>query len=399
MFDHILIRYGEISLRGNNRRSFEEKLITNMERSLEGIPYRRIYRTQGRLYVETGRETFASVEERLAQVFGIVSFSPAVRVEPGMEAIKKAAEYVLRDTFAAAERENRGCSREPGTFKVESRRADKGFPFSSPEISREVGAFLLARVGGKVDVHHPQTTVNIEVREDAAYVYARVVPGPGGLPVGTSGKAILLLSGGIDSPVAGWMALKRGIEVIGVHFQSPPFTSERARDKVEDLCRILCRYAAGSIRLYLVHFTEIQKAINLGCPEAIRVTLMRRMMFRLAEALAEKNGALALVTGESVGQVASQTLESMYVINQVVSRPVLRPLAGMDKIEITRIAEKIGSFPVSIRPYEDCCTLFLPKHPKTKPQLDRVVAAEKALEIPTLLAEALQRTEVVTINR
>lgn len=396
MFDIVLVRYGEIGLRGNNRRNFEDKLMANMERALSDIPNHRIYRTPGRVYVDAGGDA-NPVLERLARVFGIVSFSPAVRVEPEMDAIKDAAEYVLRDSIANRAR----LAVEPGaksTFKVESRRADKRFPLPSPEISREVGAHLLDRIGGDVDVHRPDTTVNVEVRDEAAFVYARVVSGPGGLPVGTSGKALLLLSGGIDSPVAGWMGLKRGIELAGVHFHSPPFTSERSRDKVEDICRVLCRYAAGKIRLHHVYFTGIQKAIKLDCPEEIRVTLMRRMMFRLAEQLAKRIGALALITGESVGQVASQTLASMLVINRVTAYPVLRPLSGMDKTEITRIAEQIGTYEMSIRPYEDCCTLFLPRHPKTRPHLDQVESAEEALDIPALMTEALDRTEIVDIR-
>jgi thiamine biosynthesis protein ThiI len=287
------------------------------------------------------------------------------------------------------------------TFKVEARRANKQFPLQSPEIMKAVSRHVLANSGQdqlKVDVHNPELTLTVEVRETKAYVMCDVIDGPGGLPVGTAGKVMLLLSGGIDSPVAGWMAMKRGATVEAIHFHSFPFTSERAQEKVNELAKILAKHG-GRVRLHNVYFTEIQKAIRKHCPEEYSVTIMRRFMMRIADRLAHKRKALALVTGESLGQVASQTLESMYTINHVTNIPILRPLIAIDKVEIMNIAKKIGTYETSILPYEDCCTIFLPKNPKTRPKVSEAEAAEAKLDIEALIEEALERTESILFTR
>ncbi|MGI6551581.1 MAG: tRNA uracil 4-sulfurtransferase ThiI [Bacillota bacterium] len=353
-----------------------------MKEALEGLPPRKIWKTYGRIYVELFDDA-STVMERLAKVFGIFSFSPARLVSLDLDAIREAALLELRS-----------CG-EGGTFKVETKRPNKNFPLKSPEISREIGRHLFLNTENwTVDVHQPQVKINLEIRGEGAFVYSKEAAGLGGLPVGSTGKALLLISGGIDSPVAGWLAMKRGIQPVGLHFYSFPFTSERSKEKVIDLCRVLARYG-GSFKLYVNYFTEIQKAIRKSCPEEFYVTIMRRMMFRLAEAIARQENALALITGENLGQVASQTLESMAVINELVRLPVLRPLVTMDKIEIIDYARKIGTYDISILPYEDCCSLFVPKHPATRPNLQKVREAEEKLDIPSLLEESLEKTQVL----
>ncbi|WP_027364951.1 tRNA uracil 4-sulfurtransferase ThiI [Desulfotruncus alcoholivorax] len=393
MYNTYLIRYGEIGLKGKNRPQFERRLMENMRRALGKTGPARVERVYGRLVVESEAEP-ALVLDRLSKVFGIVGVSPALRLPLDMQAVSGGALQTLKDAAALVQLP----PGTPLTFKVEARRSNKMFPLTSPEINGQIGGYLLENFPGlQVDVHKPIIKVNVEIREKNAFVYAADIPGAGGLPVGASGKALLLLSGGIDSPVAGWMAMKRGIEIEAVHFYSFPFTGEKSLEKVRDLCRILADYTSR-VKLHVVHFTEIQKEIQKNCPEELRVTLMRRMMFRLAERIAGQQGALALVTGESVGQVASQTLESMRVINYVINIPVLRPLVGMDKAEIISRAQAIGTFATSVLPYEDCCTLFLPKHPATRPRPEQARQAEEALEVEELLAGALDRTAVEIIK-
>ncbi|WP_258360833.1 tRNA uracil 4-sulfurtransferase ThiI [Moorella sulfitireducens (nom. illeg.)] len=384
MYTSLLVRYGEISLKGNNRPYFEDKLMDNIRRALAGLTPRKMRKTFGRIFIDL-HDDLQAVTARLQRVFGIVSMSPVVAVPLELEAIKKAALAVLKDS--------------PGTtFKVQAQRPNKRFPLTSPEINREVGAYLLTHSQGQqVDVHHPDRIIHVEIRDEGAYVYSRTIPGPGGLPVGVTGRGLLLISGGIDSPVAGYMGMKRGLELTGLHFHSFPFTSERSKEKVIDLCRVLATYC-GPFRLVVAPFTSIQKAIRQHCPEEFYVTIMRRMMFRIAGAVAGKENALALLTGESLGQVASQTLQSMAVINRVVDLPVLRPLVAWDKSEIIEVARRIGTYDISIRPYEDCCTLFVPKHPATKPPLARVEAAEKNLATEALLAECLEKLETIVVE-
>lgn len=380
----VLVRYGEIGLKGKNRSFFEQALINNIRAALSGTGGLKVFREQGRVYVRH-QDSPRKVEESLAKVFGIVSFSPVVSAPLDLEAIKqKALEEALRA----------GCG-QGVSFKVETRRSNKSFPVQSPEVSRIVGAFILEKIPGlSVDVHSPQVVVNVEIRAQEAFIFSTSIPGPGGLPVGVTGKGALMLSGGIDSPVAGWLAMKRGIKLVGIHFHSFPFTSERAKEKVLDLSKVLAGYG-GKFPVYVVPFTEIQRQIKTKCPQVLYVTIMRRMMFRIAEAICKREKCSSIFTGENLGQVASQTIESMAVIQEVVNLPVLRPVITMDKTEIIAIAKKIGTFDISIRPYEDCCTIFVPKHPAIKPRLKDAEEAEKHLDdYWDLLEEAVEKSEV-----
>lgn len=384
MEELILVRYGEIALKGGNRSLFIRRLIKNINKALQGIDHS-IIKDRGRIFIKPGRdpEDADSAMERLKKVFGIVSLSRVIMAEKDLDTIKKISLEMVR-------------KHGPGSFKVESRRADKSFPVSSPEICREVGAFILRNSEGvKVDVHRPDLLVNIEIR-DKAYIFAGMEKGRGGLPTGTGGKGLLLLSGGIDSPVAGWMVAKRGVELEAVHFHSFPFTSERAKQKVIDLAGVLASYTGG-IRLHMVSLTDIQSSINMHCPAEQSTILTRRFMMRIAEKIAGEIKALALVTGESLGQVASQTMESIYVTDSCVDLPVLRPLVGMDKIEIIERARNIDTYELSILPYEDCCTLFLPEHPETRPRLEKIMQSESHLEVQRLIEQAVETREVLEV--
>lgn len=381
----ILVRYGEIGLKGRNRSQFVDQLVRNLRRALAGLGDFRLVATYGRIYIEgESSQLDGEVHRAVARTFGVVSFSPAQRIPADLDAICAAA----AEELAAAKR------RGPvTTFKIEARRPDKRFPIDSMQLNRQVGAYVAkAHPDVAVDVHRPDVAISVEVRSEGALLSSWVMPGPGGLPVGSSSKALLLLSGGIDSPVAGWLAAKRGIALEAVHFHSFPFTSERSLQKVRDLCRRLALYV-GPIPLHVVHFTEVQKALQKGIPDSYGITLMRRFMLRISERVAAQRQALALVTGESVGQVASQTLESMVAINDVTTLPVLRPLVAMDKMEIIERARAIGTYETSILPYEDCCTLFVPERPQTKPRLDAVRRVEVSLDVDSLVDEAVRRTE------
>ncbi len=381
-----LIRYGEIALKGKNRSFFERTLFNNLKSALKGLDTR-VFRMHGRFLVTGPAAEEEEITGRLSRVFGVVSVSIVTTAPLDLEAIKeKALELV----------ESRPL---PGdSFKVEARRSNKSFPLTSPELNRIIGAAILeTHPRLKVDLHDPSFRVFIEVGSKEAYLYHDRVAGPGGLPVGVTGRALLLLSGGIDSPVAGWMAMKRGLSLEALHFHSYPFTGQRSREKVIDLCRNLS-LSGGKIRLHLVSVTDIQKEIHTRCPSELGIILLRRMMMRIAEKLSHSRGLQALVTGESLGQVASQTLESMMVIDSVTSMLILRPLLGMDKHDIITLAEKTGTYEISIRPYEDCCTLFLPRHPATRPRKEKVVGAEAALDITGLTAAALDSVEAVLIE-
>jgi len=390
LYNYLLIRYGEIGLKGKNRRDFENRLVKNIKTALRGIQVKPTEITHGRMFVplpENGAER-RGVAERLQKVFGIVSISPAIKTASSVEAIQDGANQVLADAINSLK------SEDALTFKVETRRADKSFPVNSMDMSKNLGAYLLDQWEGlTVDVKQPQLTVWVEIREGGTYIFSQKLPGPGGLPVGSTGKGIVMLSGGIDSPVASWLSMKRGIEVIGLHFHSYPFTSERSLKKVEDLAKVLAEYG-GHVKLYVNHFTEIQKAIQKHCDESMWVTVMRRFMFKIAREIAHREQALAIVTGENVGQVASQTLESMQVVSHGIDLPILRPLAGYDKKEIMELAGKIGTYDISVRPYEDCCTLFLPKNPKTRPKLSNTQQEEGLLPQETLIQESLEKTEI-----
>jgi thiamine biosynthesis protein ThiI len=383
----ILLRYGELALKGKNRTDFENQLIGNIRAKLDKYPDIRVTRTFGRLFVEPGEHPVEPLLEELKTVFGLVGMSPAIRVESDWERIKEAALELVK-----------GLGDGERTFKVVAKRSDKSFPIPSQEMNHRLGGFLLKTVPGlKVDVHHPDLTLHVEVRNKVTYVYGNDIPGPGGLPVGVSGRVMLLLSGGIDSPVAGYLALKRGAELHAVHFHSYPYTSERAKQKVVDLAQILTRFG-GTIHLHVVPFTEIQTEINKHCDRSYSITVMRRFMLRISEALAKKHRALALVTGESLGQVASQTLESMNAINDVTNMPILRPVIGMDKHEIMDIARRIGTYETSILPYEDCCTVFLPKSPKTRPDKEVAAREEARLDVERLVREAVDGTETLVLT-
>lgn len=385
MYSMIIARFGEISIKGKNRSEFEKKLVENMQRTVKEFGNVKVSRIGGRILVHLNGTPYESVINKLRWVPGIVSLSPVVTTSQDLEEIKRHSVQMLKQIV-----------QQPVTFKVETRRANKSFPLSSPELTQILGAEILRNIPQlTVDVHNPELTFSVEVREEDVYLYVEVIPGPGGLPVGSSGKALLLLSGGIDSPVAGWMAMKRGVEIEAIHFHSYPFTSERARKKVEDLSKILAQLG-NRVRLHVVHFTEIQKAIRQHCPEELSITVMRRFMLRIADNLAHQRKIKALVTGESLGQVASQTLDSMYTINNVTNMPILRPLIAVDKVDIIKIAKEIGTYETSILPYEDCCTIFMPKSPRTRPKLKEAERAERDLDIDALVQEALERTETIT---
>ena len=386
----LLIRYGEIALKGKNRPFFEKRLLKNIKEALWGLEPFSVLFQRGRYFVKIApQHSFAAIQ-KLQKVFGIVSISPVQAVQLEMEAICRQACLILQEQ----------CTGPDITFKVETRRANKRFPHTSPEVNRIVGEILLnSNPGVKVDVHNPHCTVNIEIRDKEAYLFCRSLPGPGGLPVGVTGPGLLLLSGGIDSPVAGWMALKRGIKIEALHFHSPPYTGEGAINKVLELSRILTGYG-GKIALHLAPFAEIQQQLRLHCPEDLIITLMRRAMFRIAEKLAHQRGLGVIYTGESLGQVSSQTLENLTVINSVVTLPVLRPLIGFDKEEITARARQIDTYTVSIRPFEDCCTLFVPPHPATRPKLHILEEAEQKIPLDELINRSLDNleTRIITGN-
>ena len=388
MNDIILLKLGEIVLKGLNRKSFEQKLMGNIRRRLAPLGKFRVYCLQSTVYVEgeEGADMDAAFEA-LRQVFGVISLSRAAPCEKNKEAIAALAIEYLRDEMESAK-----------SFKVESKRSDKAFPMTSIELSQYVGGELAdAYPDTAVDVHDPELTVHIEVRDLAAYVHAAPVPGAGGMPVGSNGVAVTLLSGGIDSPVSTYMIAKRGVRLIPVHFFSFPYTSQQATDKVVELGRQLTAYC-GRMTMEVVAFTHIQEEIRDKCPEEYFTLIMRRFMMRIAQHIAEANGAKAIVTGENLGQVASQTMEAMASTQAVTHLPVLQPLIGMDKEEIITIARKIGTFDTSILPYEDCCTVFTPRHPRTRPQVSEVEAAESALDVDTLVQEAIQGIERISLD-
>ncbi|MBP3622937.1 MAG: tRNA 4-thiouridine(8) synthase ThiI [Oscillospiraceae bacterium] len=388
MNDIILLKLGEIVLKGLNRKSFEQKLMGNIRRRLAPLGNFRVYCLQSTVYVEgeEGADMDAAFEA-MQQVFGVISLSRAAPCEKNKEAIARLAIEYLRDEMESAR-----------SFKVESKRSDKAFPMTSIELSQYVGGELAdAYPDTAVDVHDPELTVHIEVRDLAAYVHAAPVPGAGGMPVGSNGVAVTLLSGGIDSPVSTYMIAKRGVRLIPVHFFSFPYTSQQAKDKVVELGRQLTAYC-GRMTMEVVPFTHIQEEIRDKCPEEYFTLIMRRFMMRIAQHIAEANGAKAIVTGENLGQVASQTMEAMASTQAVTHLPVLQPLIGMDKEEIITIARKIGTFDTSILPYEDCCTVFTPRHPRTRPQVSEVEAAESALDVDTLVQEAIQGIERISLD-
>ena len=389
MKEIILLKEGEIALKGLNRGTFEDILVKNVRHRIASLGKFEFKRAQSTIYVRPLDEEIDLDEvcQRVGKVFGISAYARAAVVSKDFSLIRdKAVKYLADDLHAAA------------TFKVEAKRSDKHFPMKSPEITRELGGALLEAFPHlKVDVHNPDVTVLVEIREVAAYVYANKYPGAGGIPVGSSGKAMLLVSGGIDSPVAGYMMAKRGLQLHAVHFVSPPYTSDRARQKVETLCEEMANYC-GDITFHCVPFTEIQEALKEHCPEELFTILMRRLMMKIAQRLCAQQDIHALITGESVGQVASQTLGAIACTDAVCELPVFRPVIGMDKNEIIEIARRIGTFETSILPYEDCCTVFTPRHPRTRPKLEFVEQAEAGFDFEPLIQKAVENTELKTIK-
>ncbi|MEC0664772.1 tRNA 4-thiouridine(8) synthase ThiI [Priestia flexa] len=387
IYNHILIRYGEISTKGQNRKKFVAQLRQNIAHALAQFSNVDIKYTRDRMYIHLNGENHEPIVELLQEVFGIQSFSLALKVENELEAIQEAALKAMQEFDV----ENR-------TFKVSTRRAYKEFPLDTSELNYAVGSHILRNTTNlKVDVRNPDVNVRVEVRREATYITCFDYQGAGGLPVGTSGRAMLMLSGGIDSPVAGYLAMKRGLEIEAVHFYSPPFTSERSKQKVIDLAQKLTKYHAN-IKLHIVPFTAVQQAIQKQIPENYTMTSTRRMMLRITDLLRAQRESLAIVTGDSLGQVASQTVESMYAINEVTNTPILRPLVTMDKTDIIKIAQRIDTHEISNRPYEDCCTIFTPSAPKTKPKREKVNRYEEFYDFDTLIKEAVQNTETLEIK-
>ncbi len=380
----ILVKYGEIILKGLNRHTFEDLLIKNIKATIRPIEAE-IWRAQATIYVDVKNADYLDdTIEELKKVFGIASITKAYVLSKDFETLKNEAVECLRDELSGAK-----------SFKLEAKRADKKYPLTSPEICYELGGHISECYPDVlVDVKNPEKIVTAEIRETNVYVYCSRIKGLGGMPVGSNSKAMLLLSGGIDSPVAGYMIAKRGVALEAVHFFSHPYTSERAKDKVLKLANIVSKYTGG-MKVHIVPFTEIQLEIKEKCPPEQLTIIMRRFMMAIAEKIAEKNNAKALVTGESIGQVASQTVEALYVTNNIVNMPVFRPVIGMDKEEIVEIARKIDTFETSVLPYEDCCTIFTPRHPLTKPKLETIVKSEKKLAFWELVDKAVEETETI----
>lgn len=388
MKEIILAKMGETVLKGLNRKNFEYILIKNIKNSIKDLGQFRVSALQSTIYIEPLDEglDLSEVEDKIAKIFGIATYSRACEAKKDIEDIKKCAALYLKDDLM-----------EVNTFKVESKRSDKKFYLKSPQISYQVGGYLYENFENlEVDVHNPDIVVTIEIRESNAYIRGNAKQGAGGLPVGTGGNACVLISGGIDSPVASYMMAKRGVKLTAVHFASPPYTSDRAHQKVVDLLEKVSLYS-GNIKLITVPFTEIQETIHDKCPEELFTIIMRRLMMKISEKIAIKEGCSALITGESLGQVASQTIKAIYCTDNAVSMPVFRPLIGMDKDEIVRISRKIDTFDISIRPFEDCCTVFTPKHPKTKPVLADVEIAESKVDFDAMVDRAIDGVKITMI--
>lgn len=392
MFQAFLIKYAEIGIKGKNRFIFENALKDQIAYALKDVEGQfQVVKDQGRIYVEaSGEFDYDDALEAMSRVFGISQICPVVLVEDtSWESIKTSVKAYVENVYG----------KEEMTFKMEAKRANKNYPLTSPQICMDMGEYLLNEFPNlKVDVHNPQVRIHVEIR-NVAYIYSKSIPGPGGMPVGTNGKAMLLLSGGIDSPVAGYMISKRGVKLSATYFHAPPYTSERAKQKVVDLAKIVSRYS-GPIELNIVNFTDIQLYIYEKCPHEELTIIMRRYMMKIAEELAHADGSLGLITGESIGQVASQTMQSLAATNEVCTMPVYRPLIGFDKQEIVDYSEKIGTYETSVLPFEDCCTIFVAKHPVTKPNLNIIKRSERNLEekIDELVRVALDTVEKVQVQ-
>lgn len=385
--DHILVRFGELTTKGKNRKQFIRKLLKNTKEILHDYSALEYELTYDRLYIYLNEENAEEVTDKLKTIFGIHNFSLCYKVEYDLEKAKEVVTYIIDHD-------------EGHTFKIDTKRHDKSYPKTSIEMNKEIAGYVFHHTTKElsVDVHNPDILVRVEYRKDAIYIMDNMIPGAGGYPVGIGGKALLMLSGGIDSPVAGYLTMKRGVDLECIHYASPPYTNELAREKVLDLVNVLKDYTHGSIKVHIVPFTELQLSVYDHCDESYAMTVMRRMMYRIAEGVAKKNDCLAIVNGESIGQVASQTLESMNTINQVITTPVIRPVACMDKLEIIKIAEKIGTYDISIRPYEDCCTIFTPHNPATKPKAYKAEGYEAEWDFETEVQKCIDHTETIIIN-
>lgn len=387
-YDHILVRYGELTLKGTNRKRFTNVLKENVIQSLRSLEGTRVKCERDRMFISLFEEANVNeVMNRLTKIFGIKSISPVFKTTQKLEDIKQLCVSLAKD-FTNGD-----------TFKIDVKRVDKSFSLDTYQLQRELGGVILKSVDHlKVDVKRPTHNIKVEVRKEGVYIYTKVIDGAGGLPTGTGGKTLLQLSGGIDSPVAGMEIMKRGVKIEAIHFHSPPFTSEKAKDKVIELTRILSE-RVGPIKLHIVPFTALQKQINKSVHPRYTMTSTRRMMLRVTDIILERIGANAIVNGENLGQVASQTLKSMYAINDVTSTPILRPLISLDKEDIIKKAKEIGTFEVSIQPYEDCCTIFTPKNPVTEPDFDKVVKYESVFNFDDLVQEAADNVETIEINK
>ena len=386
-YTEIMVRYGELSTKGKNRKTFIMQLAQNVKRALADFPALKIHADRDRMHILLNGEDSEEVIPKLSKVFGIQNFSPSIRIEKEMPAIRVMVQEVVREVYT------------PGkTFKITAKRSDHSFELDSNGLNQELGGAVIEAIPEiRVQMKKPDINLRIEIRKDAAYLSYETIRGAGGLPVGTSGRGMLMLSGGIDSPVAGYLAMKRGVEVEAVHFASPPYTSEQALQKAKDLAEKLVPYV-GTIQFIEVPFTEIQEEIKRVVPQGYLMTITRRLMLRLTDAIREMRKGLVIINGESLGQVASQTLQSMVAINEVTSTPIIRPVVSMDKTEIIEIAEKIDTFELAIQPFEDCCTIFAPPQPKTRPRLDKAQDYEARLDLEGLMARALEGLKITEIS-
>lgn len=385
--NHIIVRFGELTTKGKNRKTFTRKLLKNTKEILKPFDKLTYELTYDHIFILLNGEDPQAVAEKLKTVFGIHSFSLCYKVEHDLEAVKEVAAQIINQDVGK-------------TFKIETKRNDKSFPMTSIEMNKAIAGYVFHHTDKdlKVDVHHPEILVKVEFRKDYAYVMDNVVMGAGGYPVGIGGKALLMLSGGIDSPVAAYLTMKRGVDLEMIHYASPPYTNDLAREKVLDLVNVLRHYTHGKMTVHIIPFTKLQLSVYDHCDESYAMTVMRRMMYRIAEGLAQEIGAKAIVNGESIGQVASQTLDSMNTINAVITTPVIRPVACLDKLEIINIAEKIGTYDISIRPFEDCCTIFTPHNPATKPKIYRCEEYEKNWDFASQVADCIKNRETIVID-
>lgn len=385
--NHIIVRFGELTTKGKNRKTFTRKLLKNTKEILKPFDKLTYELTYDHIFILLNGEDPQAVAEKLKTVFGIHSFSLCYKVEHDLEAVKEVAAQIVNQDAGK-------------TFKIETKRNDKSFPMTSIEMNKAIAGYVFHHTDKdlKVDVHHPEILVKVEFRKDYAYVMDNVVMGAGGYPVGIGGKALLMLSGGIDSPVAAYLTMKRGVDLEMIHYASPPYTNDLAREKVLDLVNVLRHYTHGKMTVHIIPFTKLQLSVYDHCDESYAMTVMRRMMYRIAEGLAQEIDAKAIVNGESIGQVASQTLDSMNTINAVITTPVIRPVACLDKLEIIKIAEKIGTYDISIRPFEDCCTIFTPHNPATKPKIYRCEEYEKNWDFASQVADCIKNRETIVID-